>query len=455
MTRAELLSDLPAEWPECPLASIRRELLESGETLIVLDDDPTGTQTVYDLPVVTCLDRESIAAALADKPPVLFLLTNSRSLTASETRKLHQELGEILHSLGQKRVISRSDSTLRGHYPLETDVLTEALQLESPVTLLAPFFAAGGRLTVGDQHFVLEGEEAVPAHLSPFAKDPVFAFSHSFLPDYVAEKTSGRVSSGDVVSLGLDLIRGQGPDAVAEKLMSAPAGSVVVANAVAQRDIEVVAAGVALAEKQGKQIIARSAASYVQARAGLATRDPLSKEALQSDSQRGGLVVVGSHVPKTSAQLAHLLDRTPDWEKFELNVDQLLADGIPADLQAQLNATLESGHHAILSTSRKLTTGASDEENLRISATVSAALVEIVSNIPPPRFLIAKGGITSSDIATKALRVRRAVVQGAILPGVPVWKLGDEALFPGLSYVIFPGNVGNDAALYEAVLKLT
>ncbi|MFC7338177.1 four-carbon acid sugar kinase family protein [Haloferula chungangensis] len=455
MTRDELLSSLPPEWPECPLASIRRGLEESGETLIVLDDDPTGTQTVYDLPVVTCLDRESIAAALAEKPPVLFLLTNSRSLTADETRTLHQKLGETLRSLGQGRVISRSDSTLRGHYPSETDVLSDALGLGDAITLLAPFFAAGGRLTAGDQHYVLEGEEAVEAHLTPFAKDPVFAFSHSFLPDYIEEKTSGRVRADQVVSLGLELIRKQGPEAVAEKLMAAPARSVVIANAVCQRDIEVVAAGVGIAARKGKGLLARSAASYVQACAGLPTREPLSKGDLQSSSTNGGLVVVGSHVPKTTSQLSYLLERTPDWEQIELDVDQLLASGIPGDLQARLNAALESGRHAILSTSRKLTTGGGDEENLRISATVSAALVEIVSNIPPPRFLIAKGGITSSDIATKALQVRRAMVQGAILPGVPVWKLGEETRFPGLSYVIFPGNVGGDSALFEAVLKLT
>lgn len=455
MTRDELLSKLPPIWPECPLASIRRELLESGQTLIVLDDDPTGTQTVYDLPVVTCLDRESISQALEDHPPVLFLLTNSRSLTADETRKLHRELGETLHALGQFRVISRSDSTLRGHYPLETDVLAEALQLDAPITLLAPFFEAGGRLTVHDRHYVMEGDEAIPAHLTPFAKDPVFSFSHAYLPDYVEEKTGGRIRAAEVASLDLEMIRTGGPEAVAEKLVGLAAGSVVIANAAAQRDIEVVAAGVSLAEKRGKAIVARSAASYVQACAGLAIREPLSREALQSDSAHGGLVVVGSHVPKTSAQLAHLLERIPAWEVFELDVDQLLAKGIPVDLQARLNASLASGRHAVLSTSRKLTTGASDEENLRISAKVSAALVDLVSNIPPPRFLVAKGGITSSDIATKALNVRVATVQGAILPGVPVWKLGGETRFPGLSFVIFPGNVGGVTALYDAVLKLT
>jgi uncharacterized protein YgbK (DUF1537 family) len=67
--------------------------------------------------------------------------------------------------------------------------------------------------------------------------------------------------------------------------------------------------------------------------------------------------------------------------------------------------------------------------------------------------LIAKGGITSSDIATKSLKVKLAMVAGSILPGVPVWKLGEESLFPGMHYVIFPGNVGGDDALSLAVAK--
>ena len=71
-----------------------------------------------------------------------------------------------------------------------------------------------------------------------------------------------------------------------------------------------------------------------------------------------------------------------------------------------------------------------------------------------PRFIVAKGGITSSEVGTKGLRVRRARVMGQILPGVPVWQTGPESRFPGLPYVIFPGNVGDENALRNAVEKL-
>ena len=72
-----------------------------------------------------------------------------------------------------------------------------------------------------------------------------------------------------------------------------------------------------------------------------------------------------------------------------------------------------------------------------------------------PRFLVAKGGITSSDIGVHALQVRRATVLGQALPGVPVWKLGAESRYPGMSYVVFPGNVGDEDGLRSLVENLS
>lgn len=68
-----------------------------------------------------------------------------------------------------------------------------------------------------------------------------------------------------------------------------------------------------------------------------------------------------------------------------------------------------------------------------------------------PAFVIAKGGITSSDVGTKALAVKKANVLGQIRPGIPVWQTGEESRFPSVPYVIFPGNVGDDSTLKEAV----
>ncbi len=206
-----------------------------------------------------------------------------------------------------------------------------------------------------------------------------------------------------------------------------------------------------------RRIMARVAASYVRARSGLVRQPLLTSRQLAGESSNGGLVMVGSHVPKTTSQLNHLLGAHSDLDSIELSIRKVLEDSEAArsEIVDQLNATLSKKKSAVVYTSRELEVGNTDEENLRISSVVSKCVSGIVADLSVrPRYLVAKGGITSSDIATKSLGVKLATVAGSILPGIPVWELGSETKFPGMHYVIFPGNVGGDDALSEAVSKL-
>ena len=448
MTHQDLLANLPPIPADDLLPSIREALESSERTIVVLDDDPTGTQTVFDVPVLTRLDADSIRDAIDDAPPVLFLLTNSRALTAKETTELHQNLGKILKEFADDIiVISRSDSTLRGHFPLETNILRDALGIPEAPTLFIPFFEAGGRLTVNNTHYVVEGNTATPAHLTPFANDNTFPFSHSHLPDYIAEKTGAPV---DVQSISLEDLRSGN---VVEKLASLPDSSTCIVNATCLRDLD----SLSLALHQNKRrFIIRSAASFVQSLGGITSRPPLDPWQMQdlAPNPNGGLIIVGSHVPKTTAQLNHLLENFPNITAIELNVPDLLNSTFDAQRTTlDIQTALSSGKTVVLFTSRDRIDG---EDNLVISRTVSQALVSIVRFIKiRPKFLIAKGGITSSDIATDALGVKQAMVLGQILLGVPVWTIGNETRHPGLAYIIFPGNVGGDDALTQAYQKLT
>lgn len=451
MTLTALTANLPPVWAQDLLPQIHRQLADSGKTLVVLDDDPTGTQTVFDVPVLTQFDRATIATALDEKPPVLFLLTNSRALTREQTTDLHRSLGATLREFSEQiTVISRSDSTLRGHFPLETDLLREALgQPEAPI-LFIPYFEAGGRVTIDDTHYLVEGETATPAHLTPFAKDNSFPFSHSYLPDYIAEKSDGPV---EVASISLEQLRSGD---VTSQLADLPNGCTCIINAAERRDLEVLATALHASDRR---FFFRTAASFVQTFAGIPMRPPLEPWQLQDlePNTNGGLVIVGSHVPKTSAQLAHLLENNPEAVPLELKVPAFLqaADETLFPLAQKLNQALQAGQNAILYTSRERIDAPSAQENLAIANTVSRALVALVQSLTVrPSFLVAKGGITSSDIATDALGVTKALVLGQILPGVPVWSLGNETRFPGLAYVIFPGNVGDDDALTLALQKL-
>lgn len=217
---------------------------------------------------------------------------------------------------------------------------------------------------------------------------------------------------------------------------------------------------VARAGFNGRRILFRCAAQIVAARLGLAPQPLLDSSTLTSaDAKRGGLVVAGSYVPKTTAQLSRLR-AAHSLRVVEVDVGAVLdperAAATIARCIHETNAAVAANENTLVFTSRELVTGDSAETSLSLGGTISAALIAIVQGLTVrPRFLIAKGGITSSDVATRGLNVRRAMVLGQLLPGVPVWQLGPETRFPGLNYVVFPGNVGDADALAAAVAKLS
>jgi uncharacterized protein YgbK (DUF1537 family) len=273
----------------------------------------------------------------------------------------------------------------------------------------------------------------------------------------VEEKTKGRVKAAEVVRITLDDLRKAGPPAVARKLLAMPMGGAAIVNSADDRDQEVFVMGLLDAEAAGRRFLYRTAASFVRVRGGITAKPLLDAQETRSEGGAGGLVVVGSYVAKTSEQLQAAL-ALPGVTGIELNVDALLApDQGDAELsraEGEVNRRLRSGEDTILFTSRALRTGHSAEETLAIGKRVSAALCRIVKELSvKPRFLIAKGGITSSDVATQGLGVRRAMVLGQILPGVPVWELGAESKFPGMRYVVFPGNVGQPDSVAEAIRR--
>jgi uncharacterized protein YgbK (DUF1537 family) len=170
-----------------------------------------------------------------------------------------------------------------------------------------------------------------------------------------------------------------------------------------------------------------------------------------------GLVVVGSHARHTSVQLERLL-ALPGLAPIEVSVQELLAGGPVRRRQldeasAAAEVALRHGLTPVVFTSREVETASGDQ--LAVSRAVSQGLVAIVAQIERrPGFIVVKGGITARDVGTEALGARRAVVLGQIRPGILVWRLGDETRYPGLPYVVFPGNVGDPGSLAEIVQEL-
>lgn len=461
--KQDLLASLRPEWPEDVLPEIQAQVKTSRRKVVVLDDDPTGTQTVHGIPVLTHWPVDALRAELAriaGDLPAFYLLTNSRSLPLSEAEAMNAEIGRNLVEAGRQAnyefaVVSRSDSTLRGHFPGEVSALAHALAQDFDAWLIIPFFLEGGRYTIDDIHYVAEGEWLVPAGETEFARDAAFGYSSSNLRRWVEEKTGGRIPSEAVASVSIDDIRRGGPQRVAQRLGELAAGSVCVINAASYSDMEVFVHGLLSAEAEGRRFLYRTAASFVRVRAGLAPRPLLRPAELGVSGSGGGLFIVGSHVPRTTSQVTRLLAQ-PGLVSLEIKVEALLDERRRGDEIArtaqQVDEALCRDQDVVIYTSRQLISGQDAESSLSIGQHVSEGLVAILGKISTrPRYLVGKGGITASDLATRALNIQRALVLGQILPGVPVWQLGPESRYPGMPYVVFPGNVGGPEALVHIV----
>ncbi|KAI0175321.1 hypothetical protein BJ166DRAFT_493802 [Pestalotiopsis sp. NC0098] len=423
------LASLPPPPPadlRSQVQSLLRDPTSKVPILVALDDDPTGTQTCHDINVLTVWDTPTLVSEFraTGTGGGFFILTNSRALHPGPARALITEICANLKAASAEtgtpfEIVLRGDSTLRGHFPLEAEAAEDVLGV-ADAWLLCPFFLQGGRYTIDDIHYVAEGEALVPAAETPFAKDATFGYKSSNLRDYVVEKSKGAIPQDKVTSLSLDTIRNGGSDKVLEQLKSVAKGTVVVVNAAAEADVDVVILALLKALAMGK---------------------------------------AGSYVPKTTAQLDVLRTKSGNTLKsVVIDVRTLLkSEDSARDEMAKAVKTAEEeiqrGEDVLVMTSRELITGGDEAQSLDIGSTVAKALVSFLVDLKTkPRYVIAKGGITSSDMATKGLRMKKAAIIGQAAPGVPLWRCDEPtAKWPGLPYVVFPGNVGSNETLYDVV----
>ncbi|MEG0962934.1 MAG: four-carbon acid sugar kinase family protein [Lachnospiraceae bacterium] len=446
---------------------LKKEIESNNKKIVVLDDDPTGVQTVHDISVYTNWTKDSVRKGFQEKNKLFYILTNSRGFTAKQTQKAHHEIAQVIAEVSKELgkeyiIISRSDSTLRGHYPLETEVLREELEKSTGKNMdgevLCPFFKEGGRYTIEDIHYVKDGETLIPASETEFAKDKTFGYSSSNMREYIQEKTEGRYLAEQVTCISLKSIHEVDIDGITEQLMKVTNFNKIVVNAIDYVDIKVFCIALYRAMSKGKTFMFRTAAALVKVLGGV-TNQPLltRKQMIVTESNHGGIVVVGSHTQKTTSQV-EALRQLPGIKFIEFNSDLVLEE---KEFAKEIKDTLEkeevyiaSGKTVVVYTKRKLLVVEADtkEDALIRSVKISDAVQSLVGKLKvTPSFVIAKGGITSSDIGTKALAVQKANVMGQIKPGIPVWQTGEESKFPQIPYVIFPGNVGEIATLKEAV----
>ncbi|MFW6007156.1 MAG: four-carbon acid sugar kinase family protein [Halanaerobiales bacterium] len=435
--------------------------------IIVLDDDPTGVQTVHSVPVYTSWDKDSIKKIMREKSKVVYILTNSRSLNREETKKMHLELTynlvEVFNRYNRKfTIISRSDSTLRGHYPLETRTIKEVLtenKMNIDGEIIIPFFQEGGRLTFNDIHYVKEGKKLIPAGETEYAGDPNFGYKASNLKKWIEEKTGGNISSSQVDSISLELLREENYEEIRQKIQNLNTyNDKLIVNSVNYNDLKVFTVALIQSLKTGKNYIYRTAASFVRVFGGIKEKKLLSGEELLPEGRGNpGLVIIGSYVNKTTRQFNQVKDLSSlafiEWKVNKVK-DQNSYESEIKRVTECINNAYEQGKHICVYTSREPLNIEDNNrrKSLKYSNRISKGLVKSVEKAEiKPSYIIAKGGITSSDIGVHALKVDKALVLGQIYPGVPVWKLGEKSKFPGIPYVIFPGNVGEDNTLKNVI----
>jgi uncharacterized protein YgbK (DUF1537 family) len=441
-----------------------KELRMLDTKIIVLDDDPTGSQTVHGCLLLTRWDVATLKEAILDESPLFFVLTNTRGMGAQAAADITREVcRSVKLALAEVRehgrdinpiLVSRSDSTLRGHYPVETDVIAEELG-PFDAHFLVPAFFEGGRITRDSVHYLIVNGRETPVHETEFAKDSVFGYRHSHLPDYVEEKTRGRIEANQVECFLLADVRGDS----LKRLMSLHGNVCCVVDAESQSDLDHFAKQLREAAGQGKRFLFRSAASLLTALSGL-PRQPVAAEDMARYVRGGkpGAVIVGSHVKKTTAQLGQLL-KMPGISPMEVDVERL--DEMWEKLLSETISRCEQSHAQgltpVVYTSRVEKQFPDQAARLAFGDRVSEFLMDVVRNLPlTTGFLISKGGITSNDVLSKGLALRTSRVLGQILPGCSVVRCpADHPRYPDLPVVIFPGNVGDDNALASAYARLT
>jgi uncharacterized protein YgbK (DUF1537 family) len=435
----------------------------SEAKIIVLDDDPTGSQTVHSCLLLTRWDADTLREAILDESPLFFVLTNTRGMAAGPaaaiTREVCHNLKLVLAELRKEGrdinpvMVSRSDSTLRGHYPVETDVIAEELG-PFDAHFLVPAFFEGGRITRDSTHYLVVNGKETPVHETEFARDSVFAYRHSYLPDYVEEKTAGKIRAARVERFLLSDVRGD----CLPRLLKLHGNACCVVDAEKQDDLNRFAAQLLAAAGQGKRFLFRSAASLLTALARLPAQPVAARDmARYVRAGRPGAVIVGSHVKKTTLQLEQLL-KMPGIAPIEVDVEQLQnsREALLAGVVRQCEQAHAAGDTPVVFTSRLEKAFPDQAARLAFGEMVSAFLMDVVRNLPRTLgFLISKGGITSNDVLSSGLALRTSRVAGQILPGCSVVRCpADHPRYPDLPVIIFPGNVGDEQALATAYARL-
>ena len=442
--------------------------------IIIFDDDPTGSQSVYGCPLLLSWDINTLLKAVDHPSPLIFILANTRSLSPDLADQRIREIcinfsrvcTEKGFSFEDFYFISRGDSTLRGHGIIEPSAISAILGPFN-ATFHIPAFLEGGRTTVNSIHLLND----CPVHLTDFALDSIFGYSSSYLPDWLEEKSQGDISALsvrtiDIGMLELALDQDIGFNKLLDFILSLENNQCVVVDAQNYNHLDIFVKAIRSIDNK-ERFLFRSAASFIKSLSEL----PLNKKnqlELISSRLKGkfldfkpGIVVVGSHVQLADKQLIHLL-REPSCEGIELPVQQIAialndksSNYIISELQLfwrdSIREILTAGRTPVIYTTRGEIPFENSTSRMKFGLDLANIIATLVGEISSEiGYLISKGGITTQIILENGLHLKEVYLAGQILPGLSMVITPKDSKISQLPVITFPGNLGDEMTLLNA-----
>lgn len=487
----ELVASLPVEYRVDLHDRIETALSAKDDEIVVFfEDDPMGVQQSHDVYLITDNStsgiQSGIRAARDSGHRLVFILTNSRAYTTKETMRLSREIARSLCEIIDKNNLSirvgfRGDSTLRGHFPVEPMVFSKTLEHCSGkcdgIIVTYAFLTEMRRITVDGTQLlrIRKNDDSFwyrPVHLTEFAKDERFRYSTSNMAEFTEYKFSSSGIDGgkasDVLHIDLANIR-MGPEAVKEKLVEAENGRIIVVDIVSHKDLQVLVLGILLAEREGKNYIYQTAASFPPARVNMPDSPILTRKDLLRLSANTGhiLCLWGSIVDLSNTQLERVLKSFPQIAQIPLDVRRILKNSREKEdavnsVAKNVQEAFRNGKHAIVYTyprSQYPPMRLSEETKAMNEKEVSGSLQSVYDKIGfHPSTVLFKGG-TTSGMGLVGSGADRVYVLGQISSGVPIVKASlhrnQDHFSEDVLFVIGPGNVGLPDTYVEIIEKLT
>jgi uncharacterized protein YgbK (DUF1537 family) len=414
------------------------------ESVAVLDDDPTGVQTLTGACVLLEWTKQRVESAFAGACAV-HVLTNSRAYPAGQVGEIvGSAAGAVLSADPVATIVLRGDSTLRGHVLEEYLALRAAKGAASfPPLVLAPALPSAGRVTVGGVQYLERDGERIPVHRTEFASDSSFAYSSSRLLEWAEERTDGLFVAEQGIEVGLERLRRNGPDALVAALQraaSAAAPTAVAVDSETEEDIDVVAEGFRRATASGDESVLRCGPALAGA-LGRAT----AAEPAELPRANQVLLVCGSYVSQSVRQLEQLAARFPG-SIVAVDPFALVRGDEASTIVAQLRDRLDASGLAVLAVTGPRVAELSD---LSAGLSVARGLAATLAGVDRPQALVVlKGGVTSAVALRAGLGASQADIVGPVLPGVALWQIVEPS---PRSVLVVPGNVGEDDLLVRIV----